>query len=488
MQYDEIMKATLLLCCHFNKNEVKDFKPLSGLEYHRLAQWLYQHEWTPADLLSQGDEILGKWFEPIGKITAERIVALLSRGGSLALALEKWSQQNIWVISRGSPVYPQAFRTHLPDKRPPVLFGLGNQDLLNLPGIGIVGSRSIEKDDEDFAVVKARQAVDDGYLVISGGAKGVDMTAMKAALAHGGQCVGIVADGLYCCDARRVLIDYLRQKKLVLISPYFPEAGFSTGNAMGRNKLIYTMSQAVVVVKSDKNEGGTWAGATENLTKKWVPLFVRNVPHEGNQALLQMGARKLGADSSSFKELIEAGSAEVAPEASVKGKETSQTDTLMAPCLPLLDASPEKAVDVPELANLIDMPESEKTIEEPGPEKVIDTSESVCQPESINKVSLLVRGGGSLQGDFFAESIKPQEADLLKQRMLDIQPQYGPIFELFVNVLVALLKDKNDFITVNDIKNSFPELEDMQIKKWLKELEEGQCLLKDGRRLRYKLV
>lgn len=31
MQYDEIMQATMLLCCHFNKNEVKNFKPLSGL-------------------------------------------------------------------------------------------------------------------------------------------------------------------------------------------------------------------------------------------------------------------------------------------------------------------------------------------------------------------------------------------------------------------------------------------------------------------------
>jgi hypothetical protein len=88
MQYDEIMQATMLLCCYFNKNEVKNFKPLSGLEYSKLAQWLYQNKWSPADLLSQTDEILTEWDDPKGKITVERIKQLLGRGVSMSFALE----------------------------------------------------------------------------------------------------------------------------------------------------------------------------------------------------------------------------------------------------------------------------------------------------------------------------------------------------------------------------------------------------------------
>ena len=294
MQYDEIMQATMLLCCYFNKNEVKNFKPLSGLEYSKLAQWLYQNKWSPADLLSQTDEILTEWDDPKGKITAERIKQLLGRGVSMSFALEKWTKQGIWVISRVSEFYPKAIKKHLGEQRPPVLFGLGNQQLLNQTGLGFVGSRSISENDEVFAADKAKQAVEEGYTIISGGAKGVDQAAMRAALEHGGQSIGILADGIYANETRRIFLNYLRQGTLVLISPFFPEAGFSVGSAMARNKFIYTMSEAVMVVKSDKDKGGTWAGAKENLNKKWVPLLVRDIAEEGNQALIQMGGIGFG--------------------------------------------------------------------------------------------------------------------------------------------------------------------------------------------------
>ncbi len=171
MQYDEIMQATMLLCCYFNKNEVKNFKPLSGLEYSKLAQWLYQNKWSPRDLLSQTDEILTEWDDPKGKITVERIKQLLGRGVSMSFALEKWTKQGIWVISRVSEFYPKAIKKHLGEQRPPVLFGLGNQQLLNQAGLGFVGSRSISENDEVFAADKAKQAVEEGYTIISGGLK-----------------------------------------------------------------------------------------------------------------------------------------------------------------------------------------------------------------------------------------------------------------------------------------------------------------------------
>ena len=41
---------------------------------------------------------------------------------------------------------------------------------------------------------------------------------------------------------------------------------------------------------------------------------------------------------------------------------------------------------------------------------------------------------------------------------------------------------------LDDIKNQFPELQDTQIKKWLKELETEGCLRKEGRKARYTFV
>lgn len=307
MQYDEIMQATLLLCSYFNKTEVKSFKPLTGAEYLRFAKWLHDNHWTPADLLNKNSTILDKWIDPDpkGKITGERLQQLLGRGVSMAFALDKWDQQGIWVISRASEFYPRLLKKRLPEQHPPILYGLGNKSLLNQVGLGFVGSRSITDDDKLFTFEKAQQAVDEGYTVVSGGAKGVDQASMQAALEHGGSSVGILADGVYSNANRREFARYLREQRLALISPFYPEAGFSAGSAMARNKYIYTMSQAVVVVKSDYEKGGTWNGAVENLKKQWVPILVRDSVHAGNQALIKEGGIPLGESHVSYSEMLE---------------------------------------------------------------------------------------------------------------------------------------------------------------------------------------
>lgn len=77
---------------------------------------------------------------------------------------------------------------------------------------------------------------------------------------------------------------------------FAPEAPFLASHAKGRDKYTYALSDYGVVVAAEENKGGTWAGATEQLTRlKHVPVFVRaasEVP-SGNTALLSMGGRPL---------------------------------------------------------------------------------------------------------------------------------------------------------------------------------------------------
>ncbi|MCH7318156.1 DNA-processing protein DprA [Acinetobacter sp. ANC 5659] len=472
MQYDEIMQATMLLCCHFNKNEVKNFKPLSGLEYSRLAQWLYQNKWSPADLLSQTDEILTEWDDPKGKITAERIKQLLGRGVSMSFALEKWTKQGIWVISRVSEFYPKAIKKHLGEQRPPVLFGLGNQQLLNQAGLGFVGSRSISENDEVFAADKAKQAVEEGYTIISGGAKGVDQAAMRAALEHGGQSIGILADGIYTNETRRIFLNYLRQGTLVLISPFFPEAGFSVGSAMARNKFIYTMSEAVIVVKSDKDKGGTWTGAKENLNKKWVPLLVRDIAEEGNQALIQMGGIGFGDQIVPYVELLSTQPLADQIVERTSSEEASQPQgNLLSVTLDMFEQS------------AIGLNQQSETYSDL---KINDEVNENIAVDTLKTSSTLDEN--PLQIELIIESDKQADKNTEDMRLVQIQQKYGAIFELFLNTLISLSKDKTSFFILDDIKNQFPELQDTQIKKWLKELETDGCLRKEGRKARYTFV
>jgi DNA processing protein len=81
--------------------------------------------------------------------------------------------------------------------------------------------------------------------------------------------------------------------QLVLISPYDPSAGFNVGHAMQRNKVIYGLSDMSLVMSSDFNRGGTWAGATEQLEHfRLVPVYVRSTGEasEGLEALRRKGA------------------------------------------------------------------------------------------------------------------------------------------------------------------------------------------------------
>lgn len=129
--------------------------------------------------------------------------------------------------------------------------------------------------------------------LVSGGARGIDQAAMRGTLEAGGTVAGVLADSLERAALNREHRSFLMDGKLVLVSPFDPMAGFNVGNAMQRNKLIYALADAALVVSSDYEKGGTWAGAVEQLEKlRLVPVYVRSNGEnsKGLEALRRKGA------------------------------------------------------------------------------------------------------------------------------------------------------------------------------------------------------
>ena len=226
-------------------------------------------------------------------ITLARLESLMDRGGAFGLSLERWQRAGLWVVAQSDPEYPVQLKRRLRLESPPVLFGCGNKMLLPHGGIAVVGSRNAGRTDLTFAERLGAATARQGHTIVSGGARGVDQSAMLSALECGGTAVGVLADSLIRAATSAKYRKFLVSRDLVLVTPFNPEAGFNVGNAMGRNRYIYCLSAAGIVVSSTPNRGGTWNGAVENLKAGWVPLWVKRTENRnsGNASLVERGAR-----------------------------------------------------------------------------------------------------------------------------------------------------------------------------------------------------
>jgi predicted Rossmann fold nucleotide-binding protein DprA/Smf involved in DNA uptake len=261
-------------------------------EYKRLVRFLRDSQREPGDLLGLDvNEVL----EIVPHlIDRDRIRCLLDRGFLLTQAIERWRARSIWVVSSADETYPSRLKSRLGDDAPSVLYGCGHASLLETGGLAVVGSRDVDEALVTYTEDIGRLTASAHRTLISGGARGIDQAAMRGALEAGGCVTGILADSLERIALKREHRDVLMDGQLVIVSPYDPAAGFNVGHAMQRNKLIYALSDAALVVSSDHEKGGTWSGAVEQLDKlRYVPVYVRTNgdPSKGMQALERKGAR-----------------------------------------------------------------------------------------------------------------------------------------------------------------------------------------------------
>lgn len=295
MQVTDDAKATLLLCtllAFSGGKAVREAEPLRPSEWNKLADQLKAQENRPGDLLrmtmAELTALCGNQEEQ-----GNRLELLLRRGVQLAFELERLQNQGIWVLTRSDPGYPMSLKHHLRKEAPPVLFGAGPIDLLQEGGVAVVGSRHVDESGAEFATKLSASAAAAGMVVVSGGAQGVDRLAMEGALRQEVGCaVGVLADSLERTVREPLFRNAIMQRRLVLVSAVHPAARFNVGNAMARNKYIYSLARYGVVVASDPTKGGTRAGALEVLKYRWVPLFVRAAtpPLAGNEDLIKRGA------------------------------------------------------------------------------------------------------------------------------------------------------------------------------------------------------
>ena len=290
--------AIVLLCTSLGMDrDGAGERPLGPAAYAALQAAIDRSSLAgPADLVGLGADDVAAALQ-VSQGDAAAHVRRLARHGQLAFEVDRLRARGIWVVTIRSDAYPARLRDRLGTAAPPVLFGSGPVALLATGGVAIVGSRDADGAANAFTERLATAASVGGGTVVSGGARGVDVTAMRAAFAAGGSVIGVLPEGVERRLKEASTRSAVADGQAVLVSPYHPAAAFSAGAAMGRNKLIYALADVAVVVSSADGSGGTWAGALEAIKGRWVPVLVRDEPGvpSGNRALVAKGAAPICA-------------------------------------------------------------------------------------------------------------------------------------------------------------------------------------------------
>ena len=284
-----VERGFLLLSSHLGDTARK---PLTTAQLRTLARRMQVAERTDADRDLRPEDMIALGYS---REMAEEIVTLLSGERLLNDYLRRAASCDCKPVTRVSADYPLLLRKRLGLDSPGCLWVKGDVTLLKQPSVALVGSRNLLDNNRRFAAEVGRQAALQGYVLVSGNARGADRTAQESCLAAGGQVISVVADELWKHQER--------ENVLCVSEDGFAEA-FSSQRALSRNRIIHALGLKTFVAQSSLKMGGTWDGTVKNLRGGWSDVYCFCDGSEAMVLLEQMGADLIGMDElASFYDL-----------------------------------------------------------------------------------------------------------------------------------------------------------------------------------------
>lgn len=259
-------------------------KPLTAAQLRTLAKCMKAVDRDLEDRELRLEDLTGLGLRPE---LAGHILGLLEDGLLLEQYMTRGAEKGCVPLSRISPQYPVTLRSRLGANAPGCIWLKGDAQLLTCPAVALVGSRDIGPDNQRFAEAVGRQAAKQGYVLISGNARGSDKIAQSSCLEAGGRVISIVADCLY---------QHHRNENILYVSEDGFDLPFHARRALSRNRLIHSLGSRTFVAQSSAFRGGTWEGTTQNLQAGWSPVFCFQDGSQATLELIQRGAEGVNID------------------------------------------------------------------------------------------------------------------------------------------------------------------------------------------------
>lgn len=208
------------------------------------------------------------------------------------LEIKRLQEEKIKVLTILDGAYPQRLKEiYLP---PIVIFYRGNLSLINQRAVAIVGSRDHSKYAKDCIHELIPTLVNDGIVIISGLARGVDTLAHEETLKTSGNTIAVIGSGLDVVypPENANLYDLISKRGLIL-SEYPLQSRPLKFHFPYRNRIIAGLSHGVCVIEAKEKSGSLITAnlaLSENREVFAVPGSIFSIHSKGTNSLIEAGA------------------------------------------------------------------------------------------------------------------------------------------------------------------------------------------------------
>ena len=208
--------------------------------------------------------------------------------------IRQYETNDIAVITIFDKEYPHYLKEIY---QPPwALFAKGDVSLLNHePKLAVVGSRQATQYGRNAIKSIFPQLIENGVLIVSGLAKGIDALAHEFAIKNGGKTIAVIAGGIYHIYPKENMNLALEMMKTQLIvSEYPPDTKPLRWHFPFRNRIISGLSRGTFIIEAKRKSGSLITAnyaVNEGRDVFSLPGSIYNPCSAGANDLIQQGAK-----------------------------------------------------------------------------------------------------------------------------------------------------------------------------------------------------